>query len=270
MRERKPSGIEKRLERLSNYQGDDQVLSSAEIYLKLKAEQRDILKVMSNIPSLDKLIDGFREGELVTISGPTKMGKTLFCQSLTVQFIKQQYYPLWFSFEVPVKQFLDQFHTLPLIYMPAKLKAHALEWFEDRVWESFAKYHTRIVFIDHLHYLVDLARIRNPSIEIGQIVRRLKTLAVAGGFVIFLLCHTTKGAYSEENLSYESIRDSSFISQESDTVFMIKRLKDKGENRARLRVEFHRRTGAIEEPVDLIKYKGYLVEYVEGERYDSM
>lgn len=253
---------------LSDYDGEDQVLSSAEIYLRLKEQQSELVKVVSNIPTLDKLIDGFRDGELVTISGPTKMGKTLFCQSLTVQFTKQQHYPLWFSFEVPIKQFLDQFHVLPLIYMPAKLKAHALEWFEDRVWESFAKYHTRIIFIDHLHYLVDLAKLRNPSIEIGQVVRRLKTLAVSGGFVIFLLCHTTKGAYSEEHLSYESIRDSSFISQESDTVLMIKRLKGEGENRARLRVEFHRRTGVIEEPVELIKHKGYLVEYEAGERYE--
>jgi hypothetical protein len=161
---------------------------------------------------------------------------------------------------VPVRQFLDQFHVLPLIYLPSKLKAHALPWFEERVYESFKKYHTRIVFCDHLHYLIDLARIRNPSIEIGQIIRRLKSLAVEGKFLIFLLCHTTKGS-SEDNLSFESIRDSSFISQESDTVFMIKRMPNEGENRARMRVEFHRRTGVFEKTIDLIKEKGYLVEY---------
>ncbi len=144
--------------------------------------------------------------------------------------------------------------------MPAKLKAHAMPWFEERVYESFAKYHTRIIFVDHLHYLIDLAKLRNPSLEIGQIIRALKTLAVHGKFLIFLLCHTKMGASAEDNLSYESIRDTSFISQESDSVFMIKRTPKEGDDTARMRVEFHRRTGVLEKSVDLIREKGYLVE----------
>ena len=251
----------------AEYSGEDKVISSHEMSVKLKEKLESVVDVKSFIPSLDNAIEGFREGELIVISGPTKQGKTLLGQSLTASFVKQQYYPLWFSFEVPVRQFLGQFPELPLIYMPEKLKAHALPWFEDRVMESFEKYHTRIIFCDHLHYLIDLARIRNPSIEIGQIIRKLKSLAVSGEFIIFLLCHTTKGA-SEDSLSFESIRDSSFISQESDTVFMIKRLPKEGDNRARLSVEFHRRTGVIEKRIDLIKENGYLMEFEKDDKYD--
>lgn len=247
---------------LGEYDGPDQVISSNEMVLQFQEKPDSVINAKSFIPSLDNAVDGFRDGELIIISGPTKQGKTLLGQSLTLSFVKQQYYPLWFSFEVPARQFLNQFHKLPLIYMPQKLKPHALDWFEERVYESFAKYRTRIIFCDHLHYLIDLARVRNPSIEIGQIIRKLKSLAVSGNFLIFLLCHTTKGS-SENNLSFESIRDSSFISQESDSVFMIKRTPDEGENRARLRVEFHRRTGVVERVVRLIKLKGYLVEYEE-------
>jgi archaellum biogenesis ATPase FlaH len=244
---------------LSDYAGEDQVISSQEMALRLKDEPDSIVNAKSNIPSLDAATEGFREGELIVISGPTKNGKTLLAQTLTVQFVKQQYFPLWFSFEVPVRQFLNQFHVLPMIYLPSKLKAHALPWLEERVQESFQKYHTRIVFLDHLHYLVDLARSRNASIEIGQVIRFLKTLAVQGKFLIFLLCHTTKGA-SETELSYESIRDSSFVSQESDSVFMIKRKPEDGENMAKMRVEFHRRTGVMEREIELMKKNGYLVE----------
>ena len=248
---------------LENYDGEDRVISAQEMYLTLKNQPDSPIQVKSSIPSLDKAIGDFRGGELIAVSGPTKNGKTLLCQSLTVQFVKKLFYPLWFSFEVPAKQFLDQFHTLPMIYMPAKLKLHAVSWFEERALESFLKYNTRIIFIDHLHYLIDLAKNRNPSIEIGQVIRGLKTFAVERQFVIFLLCHTRKGS-SEDGLSFESIRDSSFISQESDTVFMIKRTPDKGENRARLRVEFHRRTGVIEKVIELEKAKGYLAEYTES------
>ena len=251
--------IEKNSKNLTDYDGEDRVISSHEMILKLKEHPESIVNIKSFIPTLDNAMEGFREGELIVISGPTKGGKTLLSQSLTAAFVKQQYYPLWFSFEVPVRQFLNQFRELPLIYLPEKLKVHALPWFEERVQESFEKYHTRIVFCDHLHYLIDLARIRNPSIEIGQIIRRLKGLAVSGDFIIFLLCHTTKGA-SEENLSFESIRDSSFISQESDSVLMIKRTPEKGDTAARLRVEFHRRTGVVEKVIDLIRVGGYLVE----------
>jgi replicative DNA helicase len=256
------------LRKLAEYDGEDQVISSQEMILKFKDSPESFINLKSFIPSLDTATDGFREGELVVISGPTKNGKTLLAQTLTVSFHKQQHSPLWFSFEVPVRQFLNQFHTVPLIYMPSKLKPHALLWFEERVYESFEKYHTRIIFCDHLHYLIDLARIRNPSIEIGQIIRRLKSLAVNGNFIIFLLCHTTKGA-NEDNLSFESIRDSSFISQESDTVFMIKRTPDKGENTARLRIEFHRRTGVLEKVIPLIKHNGYLMEVENDGKYDK-
>jgi len=251
---------ETKLKSWADYDGEDKVISSQEMAIKLKEKPESVVNVKSFIPSLDNVVDGFREGELIVVSGPTKQGKTLFLQSLTASFVRQQYYPLWFSFEVPVRQFLNQFPTLPMIYLPQKLKAHALPWFEDRVHESFEKYHTRIVICDHLHYLIDLAKIRNPSIEIGQIIRQLKGLAVSGEFVIFLLCHTTKGS-SEDNLSFESIRDSSFISQESDSVFMIKRTPQEGETTARLRVEFHRRTGVMEKIVNLIKVNGYLVEH---------
>jgi archaellum biogenesis ATPase FlaH len=255
--------IEEKPMNLSEYKGEDEIISSQEMVLRFQQKPESILNLKSYIPSLDTAVDGFREGELIVISGPTKNGKTLLAQTLTEAFIRQQYYPLWFSFEVPIRQFLSQFPKLPMIYMPAKLKPHAMNWFEERVQEGFEKYHTRIVICDHLHYLIDLARIRNPSIEIGQIIRRLKSLAVEKEFLIFLLCHTTKGA-SEDNLSFESIRDSSFVAQESDSVLMIKRVPEDGENAARVRVEFHRRTGVLEKKIYLLKIKGFLVEKEQG------
>jgi hypothetical protein len=245
---------------LKNYSGGDCVISSHEMELKLRETPESLIRVKSFIPSLDNALDGgFQDGELYGVSGPTKGGKTLLCQTLTTAFAKQQYPSLWFSYEVPVRQFLGQFPEVPLIYLPTKLKAHILPWVEERIQESFIKYHTRIIFLDHLHFLFDIGRTKNPSLEIGAVIRKLKTLAVQGGFIIFILCHTVKGK-SETDLSYESIRDSSFISQESDSVLMIKRTPEQGENTARLRVEFHRRTGVLEKVIDLIKVNGLLQE----------
>jgi len=212
------------------------------------------------MPTLDRYVDGFRDGELIVISGPTKHGKTLLAQSLTLAFVKQQEFPLWFTYEVPARQFLSQFPDLPLFYLPQKLKAHALPWIEERIQESFEKYRTRIVFLDHLHYLFDMARAKSPSIEIGTVIRRLKIMAVDLGLCIFLLCHTTKGK-SEDNPTYESIRDSSFVSQESDCVLMIHRCPtDSNPTAAEVSVEFHRRTGILEKMLDVHKENGFLIE----------
>ena len=242
-------------------QSEYAILSSIEMKVELDAQKEPEQKILSNIPSLDKSIDGFAPGELIVISGPTKNGKTLLAQSLTHEFTKQNYFPLWFSFEVMPKYFLASFPELPLFYMPRRLKTSAMDWLVSKMHESFKKYHTRVIFIDHLHYLFDMARVKSPSIEIGTIIRRLKSVAIESGYIIFLLCHTRKGASDNQKLSYELIRDSSFVSQESDCVLMIARNNKHPENsEAWLSVEFHRRTGALKTIVELVKAGGYLRE----------
>jgi replicative DNA helicase len=252
--------VQRDIEKLSRYDGEDQIIGSLEMEIKLK-QNSSLYKpiVKSLIPTLDEYIDGFYPGELITISGYTKNGKTLLAQSLTKNFTIQQYFPLWFSFEVPAQQFLSQFNDLPNFYLPMKLRAHSMDWVEERILEGFAKNHTRLIFIDHLHFLFDMARSKNISLEIGQVIRRLKTIAVENSFVIFLLCHTTKGK-SDDVPDYSAIRDSGLIAQESDTVFMVARTPKVSQDSAQMRVEFHRRTGVLERVIPLIKINGYLKE----------
>ena len=152
---------------------------------------------------------------------------------------------------------------LPLFYLPSKNQAQDFDWFMNKCMEAFFKYNTRIFFIDHLHFLVDMARVSNPSLEIGAIVRRIKRFAVENDFIIFLLAHIKKN--ENDDLSYKDLRDSSFIAQDSDTCIMIKRTPKNGVNSAKARVEFHRRTGIMEHIVTLEKINGYLREVVNAE-----
>lgn len=243
-----------------NKEGDT-IVSSFEMEAYLKKETNGIIDAQSNIPGLDRAVEGFREGEVIVISGPTKNGKTLLAQTLTYEFAKQNHLSLWFSFEVPTKQFISQFPDLPLFYIPLILQPNSMVWLEKMAMESFKKYNTRIIFIDHLHYLFDLARAKNPSIEIGTIIRRLKTLAVKNNFIVFLLCHTKKAERGNGKLTFESIRDSSFVSQESDSVILIQRDINTPETHdAWIKIEFHRRTGIMNRKVKLRKIDGYLKE----------
>ena len=237
------------------------IVSSYQMREELRSMPERDIDLVTRIPSLDDAIEGFKSGELIVISGPTKNGKTLLAQSLTAEFTKQNVFPLWFSYEVMPRYFLASFPELPLFYLPRKLRSTNVGWVRGKIIESHEKYKTRVIFIDHLHYLFDMARVRNPSIEIGTVIRQLKSLAVEHELVIFLLCHTRKGASELKDLSYESIRDSSFVSQESDCVLMISRnVKDPESCEAMLRVEFHRRTGILNRTIKLKKIDGYLRE----------
>ena len=151
-------------EKFQQYDGEDKVLTSYELRDKLMADKREPhVHVMSKLPGLDYACEGFQDGELVIISGPTKQGKTLLAQTLTVNFANQKQYPCWFTYEVPARQFLDQFPILPLFYLPSKNQAQDFDWFMNKCMEAFFKYNTRIFFIDHLHFLVDMARVSNTS-----------------------------------------------------------------------------------------------------------
>ena len=244
---------------LETYSGEDQVISSYEMQLRIQNAKVPTFQINSGIPALDYYIEGFRGGELIAISGITKHGKTLLAQTLTMNFLKQKQQSLWFSYEVPVRDFLSKFPEFPSLLLPARLKAYALDWLEERIMESFLKYHTRIIFIDHLHFLFDMAKAKNTSLEIGTVIRRLKKLAIDNEFVIFLLCHTKKG--KDDELSYDSIRDSSLVAQESDSVILMRRVPKINENAAQCKVEFHRRTGVMEKGFWMIKEKGLLYEW---------
>jgi replicative DNA helicase len=260
--------LDERLRNLKEYEGQDQVKSAVEVYDDLREASKGLLIYKSRIPGLDRWTQGFAPGELITISGPTKNGKTLLAQTLTRNFYLQGLVSLWFTFEVPPMQFVDQFGSdLPLIYMPGILKPCDLNWLEDRVIESIEKFNSKIVFIDHLHFLFDLMSAKNVSLQIGQVIRRLKQIAINFNQVIFLMAHTAK-ANPDGEMSYFQIRDSSFISQESDSVLMIRRsLKNKIESF--VSVEFHRRTGVLREIVKLRKQGNLLVEPIEEQKYSD-
>jgi replicative DNA helicase len=251
---------------LRSYDGPDRIVPAMEMAIKFQHEPECLINLNSGITGIDKLCGGFRDGELITISGYTKNGKTLLAQTLTAAFASQGSFPLWFSYEVPVRQFLRQFPTVPHLFIPMELKANAMDWVEDRILEALQKFNCRCVFIDHLHFLFDLGRSRNPSLDIGQVIRRLKGMAIKHEIIIFLLCHTQQPKEGDEGLSYEKIRDSSFVAQESDCVIMIARTPDSDPCHAVARVEFHRRTGVMKEKVYLEKRGWWLTERREEER----
>jgi len=240
---------------LKEYRGKDEVISFQSYKQLLEGKQEPIWRVKSNIPTLDDLIGGFQEGNLIVVTAPTGQGKTTFCQTLTRNFADNGVRCLWFSYEVPPREFLEKFgENLPVAYLPKALVSRTMIWIERKIVEAIAKYQTKVVFIDHLHYLLDLSKVKNASLEIGAIMRELKLMALKYNIVIFIVAHMTKTRF-EDKVGLEDIRDSSFISQEADYVIVLWRdatrqskrdLREKGviyTNEAVASVEKNRRTG---------------------------
>jgi replicative DNA helicase len=234
--------------KLKDYDGKDAVISSHEIAERIKGK-REEYKMHTKLEELDKILDGFRLEQLITLAGATKNGKTAFAMELSSRL--KEHNPMWIPFEESaeelIRKFMERGEEPPLFYTPKELTERNIEWVEQRIIESKIKYNTKIIFIDHLHYLVPF-RSQRPDLEIGKTMRDLKTLAKRHNVCIVLLCHLKK-TQPLEKPSLDDLRDSSFIAQESDTVIMIWRVAKLGEsgieigNDVILSVQANRRTG---------------------------
>lgn len=238
-----------RLEEIAKtYAGEDKVISSKEIWDSLEIEPEEP-HMMSGYRGLDEILEGFRRGQLIVLSAATKSGKTSMCIELTSR-LKEEH-PMWFPFEEPAKELLRKFKDRgdepPLFYTPQKLAGNTTAWIEKKIIESKAKYDSRLVFIDHLHFIIPPGS-DDVNQRIGKAMRELKQIAVRWNVAIILIAHMRK-TQMDKHPDLEDLRDSSFIAQEADTVIIMWR-KTKRENGevvisddVNVSVQANRRTG---------------------------
>jgi hypothetical protein len=155
---------------------------------------------------------------------------------------------------------------------------------EERIIESVVKFNTRIIFIDHIHMILSLAKMQgNVSLEIGDVVQRLKQLAVKYNLIMFLIAHCTDNKVAPTaEIRKEDIRDSGMIVRIADTVLGVWRVKNDDEltskrrptdleetdNKAKVRVLKNRRTGGVG-ALFLWHDNHYLTEHDTRYRYDA-
>ena len=209
-------------------------------------------------PLFDDAMDGgVRAGELITVSGRTGEGKTTFCQQISVNLSDNNIPSLWFSYEMGFWYLNDKFKRISkndlAIYSPIEIISSELKFLEEEIIEAREKA-CKVVFIDHLHYLVPLGGIENTSLLVGGIVRELKKIAVRNQIIIFLIAHAKK-IYQGENLDLSSLRDNALVACESDYVYLIERIRqEKGKldsqgflytNQTKIQLAKNRRKGDL-------------------------
>ena len=246
------------------YSGEDKIISSLELAEQIKARGEEFT-MMSGYDGLDGLLKGFRLKQLIVLAAPTKSGKTSFCIDLTTKI--KEHNPLWFPFEEGaeelIQKFIDRDEEPPLFYTPEKITGNTLFWIEKKIIEGIAKFNSRIIFIDHLHFIVPFSSERQ-DLQIGQTMRELKTIAKKWNVTIILIAHLKK-TKMENMPDLEDLRDSSFIAQEADTVIMLWRQmkRENGEvkitNNINVSVQANRRTGKTGN-IKMVYEDGHFIE----------
>lgn len=224
-----------KMEQLSEYEGEDKVVYISEIEKMLKENKQETKKIYTTFEKLNDLTDGFRQGQLIVISGPIKNGKTTFSMSLANDFIKQKLKLLYFQYELTYLEMLEFYPTIRQYIVPLKKSATTVDWMRERILESICKkdkgYGCDIVFIDNLHYLIDgidFNKYRNMNLPlvIGKLVRNLSVIAKEFNITIFLICHIEK-IEEDKKPKLNHIRESGLIGAEADKIFMVWRKKKK-------------------------------------------
>lgn len=174
---------------------------------------------------------------------------------------------LWFTLEVTPRQFMNKIRIdedkLPLFYIPAAAMDLAdedyvkewerkhnrsyetMDWIEDKIVEAKVKHDeegkpVRVVFIDHIHQLFSInQQSKNLSLEVGDLVARIKHWALSKGLIVFLIAHCrdipTEQSQREPRMG--DIRDSGMISRIADIVLGVWRIRNQDDVTIKKRVE---------------------------------
>lgn len=210
--------MHKLAEFMSKYTGDDEVVLSTDLIKEIEAFEKEA-RYYTGIKRLDDILDGFRSNQVIAISAPSKAGKTQFCMHIARNLPN----PTMFLFEETAAEVLYKYWKkkipLPRFYTPKNFVGYTMDDLYRKMIEAWAKYDSKIFFIDHLHYLLDDGA-ENTTFKIKKVMQELKEFAKRHGFTIFLVAHIRHQSFTEPP-GIEDIRDSSFIPQYADTTIML-------------------------------------------------
>ncbi len=268
---------------LRSYDGQDRVVSSIELTEEAKKKNIPTFRIKTYIAGIDRMLDSVEEGEMVVVTGPTGQGKTSLLLHVTRSLAAHGTKCLWFSYEMSYAQLINkmlQEENVYEFYVPKEISNNHLEFIERKIMEARAKYDIRTVFIDHLSMLYSLEKYsgRNTSLELGDIVAKIKSIALKYGIVIFLVAHAKKVEAGQE-IFLEDIRDSGHIANLADSVITVQRVPNdyqegdrrigqiqETDNRIRIKVEKNRRKGT--RGALLARYDAGIITEVPKEEYD--
>lgn len=222
----------------------EKFLADAELAYQGKENPR-IIK--TGLPSLDKLIDGFEKGELITLGGYSGGGKTTLALNIAANVAKEGRKVLFFSLEMTktemhkrlvcsstrLHNFADmtpeEFNRL---IMASKSLEHdlPLEFIDDSdtTIEKISAIcagakDAALVIIDHLHILKSDKQFKDQYALLTYLTRRIKIMAQDLNIPVLLLSQMNRANAAREikEPTMSDLRGSGSIEQDSNLVIFV-------------------------------------------------
>jgi replicative DNA helicase len=222
------------IEDFTEIMGDmDSPVIPLEEAISKKSSEIDYFK--TGYSTFDEAMEGgLTEGNLVIISGISGEGKTTLAQSITHNLCNAGVPCLWFSYEVSFEHLDKKFrdmgtHQFYSVYVPKKMTTGKLDWVKYKIKESWRKHGTKIVFIDHIDFLMpekENKTYENQALNLKQIALELKTLAIELKIAVVVMAHLKKLPEGKEP-DMQDIGYSAGIFQLADFVLIIMRERQK-------------------------------------------
>jgi replicative DNA helicase len=178
----------------------------------------------------EAMAGGLKDGDLVIISGRSGNGKTSFAQTITFNLCQDKISTLWFSYEVTLEHLHRKFEEMKMpefyqVFVPKVNTTGHLKWVKEKIQEAVEKYSTKVVFIDHIDFLIPSSVGRsqdNTSAYLKMITTELKSLAIELNVIIVCMAHLKKLS-PDADPEMEDIGYSAGIFQLADYVIMVNR-----------------------------------------------
>lgn len=254
--------------------------------------------ISTGYQELDKIIDGFKGGQLITIGAGTGKGKSAFAVNIALNILRQQYGVAIWSFE------MDEFEVLQRLFSVLTSKAYKTEKYQEERYNLVRKFlnefsqelivrtkpirdlstfyldcqkgiknkNLKVVIVDYLQ-LIHLSKVNKATrvSEIEYITNNFKNIANELGIVIIILSQLSREHQRRDDKTpiLSDLRDSGSIEQDSNVVMFLSDLPEnitpkisfyEWEKPIGLWVSKNRsgRTGLVK-----FKYAGYITKFTE-------
>jgi len=209
----------------------------------------------TNLEPLDKILGGWRFGEVTVLSGESGIGKSTLASFLALLQGSSGSPTLFLTFEVLPKNVVKKWITMLADGAFEGLSKHEygvsrrklanrpmfvgdnygmVELSEIRrcIYDSATRHGTRFLVIDHLGHLCSERKQDEPHIAVeGRILREIKRWSMDLNIHILLLAHLRKqGIQKTKQRALDDLRGSAEIYQTADNVMLLERKRGEESN----------------------------------------
>lgn len=239
----------------------DLVVETMDVLDNMATNKGEIFGVPTGFKELDKLLGGFRPGDLIILAARTSVGKTALALNMAINAAKAQSTVAFFSLEMPSQQVVQRLLSAEAGVDSSRMRSGYLEqadfqslvqaqndlgnlkfYIDDSPAMSVMELRAKarrllrgtqdgkgIIVVDYLQLMhaSKTMRERQRYLEVGEVSRGLKVLAKELEVPILALSQLARGVEQRESKRpmLSDLRESGSIEQDADVVLFLDRSK---------------------------------------------